>query len=89
MELERRRRRDWNKLMKIYNGNIPNWINVCYQNVPLGVSTENKEKVIETIMTHHHPHVLGLAEPRRSELELMSFPGYWLHIGIRYGYWNT
>ena len=75
----------WNKWMKITNGNILQWMTVCYQNIPLGVSTSNKEKCVESILHRFKPHILGLAEPRRSELEMMVFPGYTLVPGMANG----
>lgn len=81
-------RETWNKWMKMVNGNILQWINICYQNIPLGVATETKEMVIEQILHNYKPHLLGLAEPRRSELETMSFPGYSLVTGTANGIEN-
>ena len=79
----------WNMMMRMINGNWRSrrcqWIKVAYQNVPQGLSTENKEELIETILTNYRPHVLGLAEPRSSELSRMFFDGYHLVSGTALG----
>ena len=62
-------------MMKAINGNILQWIDVCFQNIPLGVSLPNKEKTLEQILHRFKPHILGVAEPRRLELEMITFPG--------------
>ena len=60
---------DWNWLMRMVNGNKLHWIDVLYQNIPLGLSFSNKECIINQIMHSFKPHLLGVAEPRYSELE--------------------
>lgn len=76
---------EWNSWMKMVNGNRLQYVDLCYQNIPLGLSTANKESVIELILDRHRPHVLGVAEPRASELSTMHFPGYSLLQGIATG----
>ena len=60
---------DWNWMMRMVNGNKLHWIDVLYQNIPLGLSSSNKECIINQIMHSFKPHLLGVAEPRYSELE--------------------
>ena len=79
---------DWNKMMKMVNGNKQHWIDVLYQNVPLGLSTSNKEEIINQIMHSYRPHLLGVAEPRHSELETLDVPGYSLIKGMAVGIEN-
>ena len=72
---------DWNWMMRMVNGNKLNWIDVLYQNIPLGLSSSNKECIINQIMHSFKPHLLGVAEPRYSELETLEVPGYKLIKG--------
>ena len=81
---------DWNWFMKMTNGNRNwrnklHWINVAYQNIPQGLSVLNKEDIIERILHSYRPHILGLAEPRYSELSTMFFDGYSLVSGSALG----
>ena len=81
----------WNMMMRMEHGNgwrrKPRWqwINVAFQNIPLGLATENKEDIIERIINSYRPHVLGIAEPRTSELSRMFFAGYSLVPGTAIG----
>ena len=61
------------------------WIKIAYQNILLGLSTDNKEDIIENILNNYRPHLLGLAEPRHSEISRMYFDGYSLVSGIALG----
>ena len=68
----------WNRMMRATNGNGPRrqWIKVTFQNIPLGLSINNKEDIIDRILRSYRPHLLGLAEPRTSKLSKMFFDGY-------------
>ena len=58
---------------------------MAFQNLPQGLSIQNKEENIERILQHYRPHVLGLAEPRHTELSTMFFDGYSLLPGMAIG----
>ena len=79
---------DWNRMMKMVNGNKQHWIDVLYQNIPLGLSSSNKEEIINQIMHSYRPHFIGVAEPRHSELETLDVPGYSLIKGMAVGIEN-
>ena len=77
---------EWNKEMKMRNGNgRMRFINLAYQNIPLGLSTNNKEEIIDRILRSCHPHLIGIAEPRWSELEKMHLDGYKILSGMANG----
>ena len=83
----------WNQMMRMEHGNGRRrgkfqWIDVAFQNLPQGLSLQNKEENIERILHHYRPHILGLAEPRTSELSTMFFDGYSLVPGTALGIIN-
>lgn len=79
---------DINQEVKAENGNKLHYIDVANQNIPQGISNTNKEDIIDMILARHRPHLLGLAEPRYSDLATMHFPGYSVVPGIAIGIKN-
>ena len=73
--------REWNSIMKAEQGNKRFSIVAAYQNLPGGLSTNNKQICIDQIIRIRRPHILAICEPRHSELLRLSVPGYSLLKG--------
>ena len=68
-------------MMKISQGNKRFSIVVACQNLPGGLSLANKQICVDQLIKIRKLHIRALCEPRHSELQQLSVPGYSLLKG--------